>query len=93
MLIKLGEKGCVAHIDGTGFGVTALRVAAVDTVGAGDAFAAGYLAELLADRGATDRLDTATRAGALACLGHGDWESIPRRADLTLLEGLDPVIR
>jgi len=33
------------------------------------------------------------RAGAFACLGLGDWESLPTRADLETLTGHDPVAR
>ena len=93
VVIKRGAAGSVALIDGELFEVPAVPVAAVDTVGAGDAFAAGYLAELIAGLAPAERLATATRAGAFACLGHGDWESLPRRADLDLPGTIDPVLR
>lgn len=93
VVIKRGAAGCVALIDGKLFEVPAIPVTAVDTVGAGDAFAAGYLAELLAGLAPAERLATATRAGAFACLGHGDWESLPGRADLELTGNGDPVVR
>ena len=93
VVIKRGAAGSVALIDGELFEVPAVPVTAVDTVGAGDAFAAGYLAELIAGLAPAARLATATRAGAFACLGHGDWESLPRRADLELAGTIDPVVR
>lgn len=93
VVIKLGADGCLALIDGTMHRVAAIPVLAVDTVGAGDAFVAGYLAERCAGAGAAARLELAVRAGAFACLGPGDWESAPRRADLALLTAADPVIR
>jgi 2-dehydro-3-deoxygluconokinase len=31
--------------------------------------------------------------GAFACLASGDWESLPRREDLALLDVTDPVSR
>lgn len=93
VVIKLGAAGSVSLIDGDLFDVPAVPIAAVDTVGAGDAFAAGYLAELLAGLPPAERLATATRAGAFACLGHGDWESLPHRADLDLTGDGDPVLR
>jgi 2-dehydro-3-deoxygluconokinase len=93
VLIKRGADGCLARIDGEEIAVRALSITAVDTVGAGDAFAAGYLAELMAGAAPEARLATAVRTGAFACLSAGDWESFPRRADLRLLDGSDPVIR
>ncbi|EAR26084.1 putative sugar kinase [marine actinobacterium PHSC20C1] len=93
VLIKLGEHGCLALVDGKEHLVAAVRVDAVDTVGAGDAFVAGYLAELLEGRDVPARLHTAVRTGAFACLGPADWESYPMRAELGLLDGGDPVSR
>ena len=48
VIIKLGERGCVAIIDGTAHRTDAFAVDALDTVGAGDGFVAGYVSELLA---------------------------------------------
>ncbi|WP_210506983.1 sugar kinase [Naasia sp. SYSU D00057] len=93
VLIKRGAEGCFALIDGVAHEVAARTVSVVDTVGAGDAFVAGYLAELLAGEPAAARLATAVAAGAFACLGPGDWESLPRRADLAMLDRTDPVTR
>ncbi len=93
VLVKLGGDGCLALIDGELSTVAAIPIEPADTVGAGDAFAAGYLAELLAGEPVEMRLSTAVRAGAFACLAPGDWESLPRRSDLDLLGGNDPVRR
>jgi 2-dehydro-3-deoxygluconokinase len=93
VIIKLGEKGCYALIDGTEYSVAAVPIDAVDTVGAGDAFVAGYLAERSAGAPVLARLETAVHAGAFACLGIGDWESLPTRADLELLARTEPVDR
>ncbi len=93
VLVKLGAEGCVALVDGEQVRRAAIPVSVLDTVGAGDAFAAGYLAELLAGRDLATRLHTAVRAGALACLGAGDWESLPHRADLLSFDDGDPVQR
>jgi 2-dehydro-3-deoxygluconokinase len=93
VIVKLGAAGCVALIDGVVHEVPAVEVNAVDTVGAGDAFVAGYLAELLAGLPAEARLATAVITGAFACLHPGDWEGFPRREDFGLLDPADPVIR
>lgn len=93
VVIKLGAAGCYGLIDGTPFLVPAVRVEAIDTVGAGDAFVAGYLAERSAGADARARLTTGVQAGAFACLGLGDWESLPTRSDLELLARDEPVQR
>jgi 2-dehydro-3-deoxygluconokinase len=86
VIIKLGARGCVAFIDGESHAREALPITPIDTVGAGDAFVAGYLAELLAGLDPAARLETATAAGAFACLHIGDWEGFPTRAELARLE-------
>lgn len=92
-VIKLGAKGAVASVDGELFHQAALPVNAGDAVGAGDAFVAGYLSQLMSGLGPADRLRVAALAGAFACLVHGDWEGAPRRSDLTLLQTREPVSR
>lgn len=92
-VVKSGAAGAVAR-EGTRIAsAPAVRIVPVDTVGAGDAFVAGYLAALLDGATLSERLSLAVRCGAFACLGPGDWESLPRRADLTLLTSADPVQR
>ncbi len=92
-IVTLGSEGAVAFIDGERRRVAALPITAVDTVGAGDAFAAGYLSERFAGSDATTRLNTAARAGAYACLHPGDWQGGIRRSELHGAESADPVAR
>jgi 2-dehydro-3-deoxygluconokinase len=93
VLIKLGADGCLARIDGSTRELAAPRVAVLDTVGAGDAFAAGYLADLIAGAGPEQRLATAVAAGAWAVTVSGDWEGMPDRRTLGLFEETEPVVR
>jgi 2-dehydro-3-deoxygluconokinase len=93
VVIKLGADGCLARLYGRTFELPAHPVAAVDTVGAGDAFVAGYLAELISGREPMQRLSTAVAAGAFAVTVPGDWEGLPRRSELSLLHSDEPVIR
>ena len=93
VVIKLGAQGCVALVDGEEHQQDAVPVLAVDTVGAGDAFVGGYLAELLDGQPVRERLLTAVRTGAYACLVSGDWEGMPRRSELGLLGVAEPVSR
>jgi 2-dehydro-3-deoxygluconokinase len=84
-VVKLGERGAVAAVDGRVHAVEALPVHAVDPVGAGDAFVAGYLAETLAGRSVPERLATAAACGAFAVTVPGDWEGLPSRDELAAL--------
>ncbi|XAS71281.1 sugar kinase [Micrococcaceae bacterium Sec5.1] len=93
VVIKNGPLGCVAVIDGTEYRQEAVRINAVDTVGAGDAFVAGYISDLLTGASVEDRLRTAVQTGAFACLVPGDWEGMPRRNELALLDASEPVTR
>lgn len=92
-IVKLGERGCYASAGPVTRNRDAVPVTAIDTVGAGDAFVAGYLAEWLAGSPLEVRLETAVTAGAYACLTPGDWEGLPRREDFLLLGAADPVQR
>ena len=85
VVVKLGRRGALARVDGELIEVPAVPVHAVDTVGAGDAFVAGYLASRLLGRGVRERLSTAAVTGAFAVTVPGDWEALPRPHELTLL--------
>ncbi|GAA1424597.1 sugar kinase [Agrococcus citreus] len=94
VVVKRGSEGATALVDGELVEQAAFAVQAVDTVGAGDAFVAGYLAELLAGASLAERLRTAAACGAVACTAPGDWEAAPDRAAIArLLDGGDPVQR
>lgn len=93
VVIKLGARGCFAAIDDEEFTFAAVPANVVDSVGAGDAFVAGYLAEFLAGEDPRSRLATAVRAGAFACETAGDWEGMPFREELSLLGASEPVLR
>jgi 2-dehydro-3-deoxygluconokinase len=93
VVIKRGRRGATALIDGELIDVPAVPVQAVDSVGAGDAFVAGYLACRLAGRDPHEGLRTAAVTGALAATVPGDWEAAPRPHELTLLAAGDDVQR
>jgi 2-dehydro-3-deoxygluconokinase len=93
VLIKLGADGCLARVNGVTHELAAPRVVVLDTVGAGDAFAAGYLADLIAGAGPAARLATAIAAGAWAVTVSGDWEGMPDRRALALFDDSEPVVR
>lgn len=82
VVIKRGELGYLAAIDGEVFAEPAVFVPVVDPVGAGDAFVAGYLASWLDGAPTTEALQTANLAGAFVVAVPGDWEGLPTRAEL-----------
>lgn len=93
VIIKRGAEGAYALVEKAEYYSPAIAINPVDTIGAGDAFVAGYLAEFMRNKPVEQRLLTAVKAGAFACLNSGDWEGSPRRGELDLLEASDPVIR
>ncbi|WP_433334668.1 sugar kinase [Spirillospora sp. CA-294931] len=92
VLVKLGRHGAVACCDGVLHRAPGVRVEPVDPVGAGDAFAAAYLAERLRGVPVGERLAVAALAGAYVVTAMGDWEGLPSRADLEREPG-DEVLR
>jgi 2-dehydro-3-deoxygluconokinase len=92
-VVKLGDRGAVCAAGDRIHHQPALPVTAVDPVGAGDAFVAGWLAEQLRDPADVPAmLRTAAACGAWACTVPGDWEGAPTRADLAATAA-DDVVR
>lgn len=89
VLVKRGPHGVAACCDDQLTEAPAYPVTTVDPVGAGDAFAAAYLAERLRGRPVPERLDAAIGAGAYAVTVAGDWEGLPSREDLAMMRNAD----
>lgn len=88
VVLKHGEKGSVVWCDGRLLAQPAFPVPEVDPIGAGDAFAAGYLAGHLWELEPTERLRTATAMGAYSVRTLGDYEGLPSKEELrAFLEG------
>ncbi|MEU8683560.1 PfkB family carbohydrate kinase [Streptomyces sp. NPDC048611] len=85
VVVKLGAAGATAFTDSGALHRPATPVRAVDTVGAGDAFVAGYLSALLDGEGLAGRLERAVTTGAFAVASPGDWEGAPTRSELGML--------
>ena len=92
-VMKLGERGALALVDGELYRAPAVPVTVVDSVGAGDGFVAGYLAERLAGSLPQKRLAVGVQVGAFACTVAGDWEGMPKREELDLLTAEEAVTR
>jgi 2-dehydro-3-deoxygluconokinase len=83
VVLKLGARGCAAAVDGERLASPGFPARQVDPIGAGDAFAAGYLAATLWDLDPVDRLRTANAMGAFCVQNLGDYEGLPSRRELT----------
>lgn len=88
-VLKLGARGALAVTADEEAVQDILPVTVADPIGAGDAFVAGYLAGLLDGSPLAGRLQLAATCGAFAVASPGDWEGLPRRAELDLLHGDD----
>lgn len=86
VVVKRGAAGAsVWTLDGR-IDALAVPVGVVDVVGAGDAFSAGYLSALLDGLPLADRLGRGCVLGAFSVSARGDWEGLPRRDELHLLD-------
>lgn len=85
VVVKRGAAGAGVHTAAGRWEAAAVPVTSIDTVGAGDAFTAGYLSALLDGGDVAARLKRGTLAGAFAVSTAGDWEGLPSAAELALL--------
>jgi 2-dehydro-3-deoxygluconokinase len=88
--VKRGPRGATLYSREGRVDAPALAVTAVDPIGAGDAFTAGFLSGLLDDLDPAGCLARGATTGAFAVSTRGDWEGAPTRADLTLLQRHTP---
>ena len=84
VVVKKGAAGASSIRGGALYEQAAPAVQAVDPVGAGDAFVAGYISALLDGRDEAGRLALGCAVGAHAVTVAGDWEGLPDRDDLTM---------
>lgn len=85
VLVTAGSAGATLYRPDGMWQQPAAHVRAVDSVGAGDAFIAGYLSGLLDGLAPQDRLARAATTAAFSVAALGDWEGLPTRAELPLL--------
>jgi 2-dehydro-3-deoxygluconokinase len=86
VVVKLGADGARAWTaDDETARSRSFAVAPIDTVGAGDGFAAGYLAALLTGRNLQQRVDQGAAVGALATTRRGDLAAMPERKEVDAL--------
>lgn len=96
VVVRLGDQGAISlGRDGARNSCDAPAVASVvDTVGAGDAFTAGYLAGLLEDLSEKQALELGAVCGSYAVAAGGDITGLPSREEARVfMEGGDDVLR
>ncbi len=86
LVIKRGASGATVWHDGRAHHAPAIPVTVRDTIGAGDAFTAGYLSGVLDGLTPDLALHRGTVTGAFAVAAVGDWEGLPTRDELALLD-------
>ncbi|WP_405143942.1 sugar kinase [Sphaerisporangium sp. NBC_01403] len=82
LVVTRGAKGASATVNGMRYDAQAAPVTVVDPVGAGGAFAAGYLSGLLEELHPTDRLRRGCALAAFAVASGSPWQGLPTRTEL-----------
>lgn len=85
VVVTSGQRGARVWSSRGSWQRAAHAVEVVDTIGAGDAFTAGYLSARLASLPCEQALELAVRTGAFCVGSRGDWEGLPTLTDLDLL--------
>ncbi|MGW7726662.1 sugar kinase [Streptomyces canus] len=89
VVVKRGAHGATTFTSDGAMDRAARQVDAIDLVGAGDAFVAGYLSGLLDGADIPARLHRAVTTAAFAVATRGDWEGLPTRDELGLFDQPD----
>ncbi len=89
VIVTLGADGALLVTRDTARHFPGFSVDAVDTTAAGDAFTGALAASVAAGVPLVDAIRIANAAGALACTRRGAQESLPDRAEVERLLGLD----
>ena len=82
VIVTLGKDGVLAVAGGRTETAPALKVDAIDTVGAGDTFCGYFAAALAEDMPLAKALTFAAAAGSLACTKAGAQPAIPMRSEV-----------
>ena len=89
VVVKRGARGATSFTADGSTDCAARQVDAVDLVGAGDAFVAGYLSGVLNGADIPARLYRAVTTAAFAVATRGDWEGLPTQDELGLFDQPD----
>ncbi|MCG8515092.1 MAG: sugar kinase [Halanaerobiales bacterium] len=95
LVVKKGKRGAIAYTKDLSREAKAYQLPKLaSSIGAGDAFNAGFIAGLLDQQGLESCLTMGTAMGALACMGFASYEMLPSRSELNnFLAGRAEIIR
>lgn len=93
VVIKLGAEGSLLAVDDHVDRRASAARTVIDPVGAGDAFAAGYLAARLDGRTAIESHAQAVAVAAVCLATDGDWDGLPTAAELAEFASLIDIAR
>jgi len=82
VVVKLGKEGAAAFTKNESARKPAFKVPIEDVIGAGDAFAAGFISSLMRGRDLDEALEIGNAAGALVVTVRGDFENMPSMDDV-----------
>ena len=82
VVVKLGKEGAAAFTKNESARNPAFKVPIEDVIGAGDAFAAGFISSLMRGRDLDEALEIGNAAGALVVTVRGDFENMPSMDDV-----------
>lgn len=82
-IITKGKKGC--HYVKDDLSIEGVTVNPIDTTGAGDAFCAGFISQILNKKSIEEALYFANAAGALSTTKYGAMDSMPVRIEIESL--------
>ncbi|MEQ4718829.1 sugar kinase [Nonomuraea sp. B19D2] len=82
VVVDRGAKGASVRADRMRYDVPGWQVPIVDTAGAGEAFAAGYISAALDGLTPQERLHRGAQLSAAAVTSVSDWQGLPTRSDL-----------
>lgn len=93
VLIKLGADGSLLLTEHGTVRQPGIPAVAIDPVGAGDAFAGGFLAARLHGADPETSLRQAAHVAAIAVATEGDWEGLPGEEELQMLRDESDIVR
>ncbi|MFC4114922.1 sugar kinase [Nonomuraea zeae] len=82
VVVDRGAKGASVRADRMRYDVSGWQVPVVDTAGAGEAFAAGYISAALDGLTPQERLHRGALLSAAAVTSVSDWQGLPTRSEL-----------
>lgn len=92
--LKMSDKGAIAATKNKQHFSPSFTVEKIDTIGAGDAFNAGFLAGILEEKPLEKCAEYGNAMGALAVTSRGDFENSPSKQELyAFLNGAQVVCR